>query len=113
MKSEFLDYLEDIVDAMEKAEYILHDVGYDKFEDDFIINFAVVRALEIIGEATKRLPTAFREAYPDIPWKAMAGMRDRMIHGYDDINLQIVWDSVKHEIPRIKPLIQQILADYR
>lgn len=79
MSLEFLDYLEDILDAMEKAEFILQDVSYQEFEDDFVINFATVRALEIIGEATKRLPLNFRDQY---------------------------------EIPRVKPLIQQILDDY-
>jgi uncharacterized protein with HEPN domain len=72
----------------------------------------VVRALEIIGEATKRLPMTVHEQYPEIPWTGMAGMRDRIIHGYDTVDLQIVWDVVKQDIPEIKPQIQQILADY-
>jgi len=109
MKSEFLDYLEDILDAMEKAEILAGETNYEKFSEDFRINFAVVRALEIIGEATKRLSVDIREQYPEIPWKDMAGMRDRIIHGYDNVDLQIVWDTVKKEIPRIKPLIQDIL----
>jgi len=53
-----------------------------------------------------------REQYPEIPWTGMAGMRDRIIHGYDTVDLQIVWDVVKQDIPGIKPQIQQILADY-
>lgn len=97
---------------MDKAEILLHDVTYDQFEDNFRINFAVVRALEIIGEATRRLPMSLRQEYAEIPWKNMAGMRDRIIHGYDTVDLQIVWDVVKKDIPQIKPRIQQILADY-
>jgi len=112
MIPKFLDYVEDILDAMEKAELILQGIEYETFEDDFVINFAAVRALEIVGEATKRLPLTLREQYPKVPWKAMAGMRDRIIHGYDKVNLQIVWDAITYEIPRVKPLIQQILADY-
>ena len=112
MSNEFLDYVEDIVDTMEKAEILLEEVTYEQFEDDFRINFAVVRALEIIGEAAKRLPMSVRERYPDIPWKGMAGMRDRIIHGYDTVDLQIVWDVVKLDTPLIKPQIQQILSDY-
>ncbi len=112
MTPEFFDYVEDILDAMEKAETILQDVDYKTFEEDFIINFAVVRALEIVGEAAKRLPMTFRDQHPEVPWKSMAGMRDRIIHGYDKVNLQVVWDAVKYEIPRVKPLIQQILANY-
>ena len=112
MSNEFLDYVEDIADAMDKAEILLMGVTYDQFEADFRINFAVVRALEIVGEATKRLPMTLRAQYPNIPWKQMAGMRDRIIHGYDTVDLEIVWDVVKHDIPKIKPQIQQILNDY-
>lgn len=112
MSDTFLDYIEDILDAMEKARVLVEDVDYKSFEEDFRINFAVVRALEIIGEATKRLPIDVRERYPDIPWRGMAGMRDRIAHGYDRVDLQIVWDVVKVDIPRIKPQIKQILRDY-
>jgi uncharacterized protein with HEPN domain len=87
-------------------------VAYDRFAADFMINFVVIRALEIVGEATKRLPASIRTQYPQVPWKDMAGMRDRIIHGYDNVDLQIVWSVVKSEIPRIKPVIQQILKDY-
>ena len=112
MSNEFLDFVEDILDAMDKAEILLEGVTYEQFESDFRINFAVVRALEIIGEATKRLPMDLREQYPDIPWKGMAGMRDRIIHGYDNVDYQIVWDVVKDDIPRIRPQLQQILSEY-
>ena len=112
MNNEFLDYVEDILDAMNKVEILLQDVTREQFEADFRINFATVRALEIIGEATKRLPMALRDQYPHIPWKDMAGMRDRMIHGYDAVNLKIVWKTVKQRIPTVKPQIRRVLADY-
>ncbi|MGD2207666.1 MAG: DUF86 domain-containing protein [Anaerolineae bacterium] len=112
MNREFLDFVEDILDTMEKAEILVEGFTYREFEEDFRTNFAVVRALEIIGEATKRLPMSVREQYPEVPWKGMAGMRDRIIHGYDTVDLQIVWDVVKKDIPEIKPQIQQILTDY-
>jgi uncharacterized protein with HEPN domain len=101
MNREFLDFIEDILDAMNKAESLLEGVSYSQFENDFRINFAVVRALEIIGEAAKRLPDELRLRYPDIPWKGMSGTRDRIIHGYDNVDLQIVWDVVKRDIPQI------------
>lgn len=112
MSDEFLDFVEDILDAMDKVELLVEGVDYDRFEADFRINFAVVRALEIIGEASKRLPDDLRQRYPAVPWKGMAGMRDRIVHEYDNVDLQIVWDVVKKDIPQIKPQIQQILKDY-
>jgi uncharacterized protein with HEPN domain len=112
MKTEFLDYIEDILDAMDKAEILLKDVPFEEFERDFRINFAVVRALEIIGEASKRIPDQIRQKYVQIPWKGMAGMRDRIIHGYDVVDMQIVWNVVKKDIPEIRPLMQQIIKDY-
>jgi uncharacterized protein with HEPN domain len=112
MSDEFLDYVEDMLDAMDKAELLLEGVTYEQFEADFRINFAVIRALEIVSEAAKRLPLNLREQYPDIPWKVMAGMRDRIIHGYDVVDLQIVWDVVKRDIPQVKPQIRRILADH-
>jgi uncharacterized protein with HEPN domain len=112
MNDEFLDYVEDILDAMDKAELLVADVTYEQFEADFRVNFAVVRALEIIGEATKRLPYDVREKYADIPWRGMAGMRDRIVHGYDSVDLEIIWDVVKRDIPQIRPHLQQILRDY-
>lgn len=81
MSHEFLDYVEDILDAMEKAEEMLSDAEFKSFKENYQLNFAVVRALEIIGEATKRLPDSLREQYPSVPWKDIAGMRDRIIHG--------------------------------
>jgi uncharacterized protein with HEPN domain len=112
MSNEFLDHVEDIIDAMEKAEIAITGVDYDRFAADFMINFVVVRALEIVGEATKRLPMSLRDKYPHIPWQKMAGMRDRIIHGYDNVDLEIVWDVVNRDIPYVKPQIQQILTDY-
>jgi uncharacterized protein with HEPN domain len=112
MSQEFLDYVEDILDAMNKAEILLQDVTYKQFAEDFRINFAVVRALEIVGEATKRLPMSLREEYPAIPWRGMAGLRDRIVHEYDSVDLEVLWTVVASEIPRIKPRLRQILEDY-
>lgn len=97
---------------MEKVETFIVGLTYEQFGTDFKSSFAVVRAKEIIGEATKRLPTPFRDQYPGIPWKDMAGMRDVVIHGYDNVNLRIVWDVITRDIPEIKPQIEQILADF-
>ncbi len=113
MKRDFLVYIDDILNAMDQAEMFVAGMSYEQFENDLRTNYAVTRALEIVGEAARRLPPDFRDLYPDIPWKDMAGMRDRIIHGYDMVDLRIVWDVVKKDIPQIKPLIQRILDDYQ
>lgn len=112
MNHEFLDYLEDILDAMEKAESMVQAYTYKQFETDYRTHMAVTRALEIFGGATKRLPDQLREDNKDIPWRGMAGMRDRIIHGYDMVDLEIVWEVVLIDIPVLKPKIEGILKDY-
>jgi uncharacterized protein with HEPN domain len=112
MKAEFLDYVEDILDAMEKAEEVVEGVTYQQFATNYRINFVVTRALEIMGEAAKRLPMDVRDKYPQVPWKEMAGARDRIVHGYDVIDLAIVWGIVKRRIPLVRPILKQILIDY-
>ena len=72
----------------------------------------MIRALEIIGEASKRLPDDLRVRYPKIPWKGMAGMRDRIIHGYDNVDYQIVWEVVKRELPPLKPSFRMKAESY-
>ena len=71
----------------------------------------IIRSLEIIGEATKNLPNTLKSDYPDIPWKQMAGMRDKLIHEYFGVDKQMVWQVVKKHIPKILPLIKSILPD--
>lgn len=99
MKEEFSDYLKDIIKSMELSQDFIKDQTLQSFKEDNKTQFAVIRCLEIIGEATKRLPNSLRESNPGIPWKAMAGMRDRLIHGYDIINPEIVWITVTKSIP--------------
>ena len=111
MSYEFLDYLEDILDEIARIELLLVDLDYEQFVADFRNHYAAVRALEIIGEATKRLPPEVREAYSQIPWREMAGMRDRIIHGYDSVDLRIVWETVTKRIPELKGMIAAILAE--
>ncbi|MGB7297586.1 MAG: DUF86 domain-containing protein [Candidatus Aminicenantales bacterium] len=73
--------------------------------------FAVVRALEILGEAAKRVPQQVRDRYPEIPWRSMAGIRDKLIHDYENVNLEIVWKTVTEDLPALLPKLDQILAE--
>ena len=111
MKREIGDYVQDVIESMDKAMIFIKDMSYDEFAQDEKTTFAVVRALEIIGEAIKNIPAEIRKVYPDVPWKAMAGMRDKLIHEYFGVNLEFVWETVKERIPIIKPVFEKILRD--
>ncbi len=111
MKRDAALYVKDILDAMEKAENFIGEISQEDFFLDTKTNFAVVRCLEIIGEATKNIPDAVREKYKDIPWRDMAGMRDKVSHFYFGINFNKVWLAVKKNFPILKPRMKQVLAD--
>jgi uncharacterized protein with HEPN domain len=103
--------LKDIVQAMEAIEDFVKGFSLDKFKEDDKISSAVIRKFEIIGEATKRIPESVRNRYPDVPWKRMAGMRDRLIHAYSEVDHKLVWDAIKLELPQLLPRMESVLAD--
>jgi uncharacterized protein with HEPN domain len=111
MRREIKDYINDIVDSMNKAINFIKGMTYEQFIQDDKTIFAVVRALEIIGEAVKKIPDEIRAKYPEIPWKGMAGMRNKITHEYFGVNLRHVWETVKERIPEIKPMFEKILKD--
>ncbi len=86
-------------------------MSYEAFAKDDKTIFAVIRAIEVIGEAAKNIPANERGKYPEIPWKGMAGMRDKVIHAYFGVDKRVVWETVKKRIPEIKPLFERILSD--
>ncbi|MCY4552073.1 MAG: DUF86 domain-containing protein [Candidatus Poribacteria bacterium] len=104
-------YLKDIFEAMVAAQAFVEGMGFDAFVADDKTASAVVRKLEIIGEATKNVPDLIRQKYPQVPWRDMAGMRDRIIHAYFDVNYSVVWETVENRIPLLQPIIGQILKD--
>jgi len=94
MIREYGDYIQDIMDSIDAIEEFVKDIEYDDFEDDKKTVFAVTRAIEIIGEATKKIPVSLRNKYPQIPWKDMAGMRDKLIHEYFGVDVDVLWKTV-------------------
>ena len=113
MTNECLVYLEDIVVAMRQLQSFVAGMDAAGFARDTRTLYAVTRALEIIGEASKRIPDDVRERYPAIPWRAMAGMRDRLIHAYGEVSSALVWETAANHVPALRPLVEQAIAELR
>jgi len=105
-----LDYLNDIREAIHRILAYTAELTYQEFMEDIKTQDAVVRNLEIIGEATKNLSVDLRKSYPKVPWKELMGMRDKMVHHYFGINYEIVWTIAKGELAGLLPQIERILA---
>jgi uncharacterized protein with HEPN domain len=105
------DFLRDIVDAAEKAQRFVEDMDFAAFEADAKTLFATTRAIEIIGEAARHIPKSVREMYPDIPWREMVGMRDKLIHGYFGVDRRRVWDTIQIDLPMVWEAVGQVLAE--
>ena len=108
---EFLDYLEDMLNALSRIEEYTHDIEYEDFINSHLIQDGIIRQLEILGEASKRIPVSVRDRHPEIPWRAMAGMRDKMIHEYAGVDMDVVWKVATVNIPEDKQKIMKILEE--
>ncbi len=103
--------LRHILDAAREAVGFIEGKDRENLETDRKLNLSLVRLLEIIGEAAKGIRNDFRREHPELAWKSMIGMRDRLIHGYFDINLEIIWKTVKNDLPPLIDKIEKILPE--
>lgn len=102
-------YLLDVLHEARTALEFTKGKIYADFEQDTKLQYAIIRAVEIMGEAASRVSTDFRESHPELPWREMIGMRNKMIHDYEEISLPVVWEVVERDIPELIHLIEPLI----
>lgn len=95
-------FIEHMIDAVSRIERYTRNMDYEDFDDDELHQDAVIRQIEILGEAAKRVSEEMKDRYPKVPWKDAASMRDKLIHGYFGVDTRIVWNTVQNDIPNLK-----------
>ena len=108
-KRDYVLFLEDILDALEKIENYTKNLSFTEFADNGMAVDAVIRNFELIGEATKNVPEEIKEKYPEVEWKEAAGFRDVLIHDYFGIDLEAIWDTIKKNLLSFKRHILKVL----
>jgi uncharacterized protein with HEPN domain len=111
LKRDALLYLDDILEAIQRIEEYSAHSDYGSFKQDKKAVDAIVRNFEIMGEAVNKVPSVLRKKYPDIPWLEMMGMRNKLIHEYFGVDTQILWKTIKENVPQLKPQVRKMLQD--
>jgi uncharacterized protein with HEPN domain len=105
-------YLKHILDTIGNIDQFANNLSQEEFYHNIEKQYAVLRALEVIGEATKNLSTELKTKYPEVDWRRIAGMRDKLIHAYFVVDLPLIWETIQNDIPRLKHQITTILATF-
>jgi len=112
--SEYRDdsvYLNHILDAISRVEEYIRGIKYEDFKKNYLIQDGIIRQIQIIGEATKRLSEEIKSKHLDIPWKDITGMRDKLVHDYFGVDLDAVWDTVEKDVPEMKSKLKSIIEN--
>ena len=108
---EYLDFAHDISDSISEIERFINGMKYDDFCKDRKTINAVIRSLEVIGNAAKKIPDNVQKKYPVVPWKKIEARGDELIHKYFEVNEETIWNAASVEIPALKPLIEKIIDE--
>lgn len=108
---EYRDYLQDILEAIQDIADFTKDMSFEAFAGDKKTINAVIRSIEVIGEAAGKIPKTLRNRYPDVPWKKIVSMRNKLIHEYFGIDLEILWKVVTEDVPSLRAPIEKMLHD--
>ena len=111
MKKDVTIFLEDILKNIKLIEKFIHNMNKEQFMGSIQTQYSVIRGLEIIGEATKNLKQDVTDKYKEIPWRDIAGLRDKLIHGYFEVDLERIWVVSKDDLPDLKRKIEKIIIE--
>ena len=105
---DYRDYIDDIINSVKYIREFTDNITFESFKSDIKTQYAVIRCFEVMGEASKRIPDDYKAKYPLIPWKVMAGMRDRLIHGYDVVDVTILWRTIRTDLPSLEKSLESL-----
>ncbi len=111
MSREYVDYLRDMLENAQLAIRFTQGMDYETFSRDNKTVYAVIRAVEVIGEAAANVPDEIRSKYPSLPWRDIRGMRNKLVHQYFGVNMEVVWQTIQEDLPMITGELENILKN--
>ncbi|PIP41920.1 MAG: hypothetical protein COX19_02285 [Desulfobacterales bacterium CG23_combo_of_CG06-09_8_20_14_all_51_8] len=104
------DYLNDILEMIEDINKFIEGMSYENLVNDKKTLYAVIRCLEVVGEAVKKIPNSIRDEHSEMPWREIAGMRNKLTHEYFGIDIETIWDTIKEDLPALKEAVSRIIT---